>query len=110
MTAREGEAEHIGIWEHLHRFGHSCSANCTYLHIRGALAVFSLRPIAEAESLTVDLLGWQTDKRSQVLEEKLGLQCECPLCSWEWEHEFTRNSGELLYSFYQAQGWGQPGQ
>lgn len=34
------------------------------------------------------------------MKEKLGITCDCPFCKWNWDLDFDKNPGELLYSFY----------
>ena len=48
----------MGIWEKLYMFQHRCVANCTYLHIRGALVVFALTEIEPQTTLSIDFLNW----------------------------------------------------
>jgi hypothetical protein len=97
-----GKEEFIGVWSELYGFKHSCLANCTYLHVKGGLAVFALRRIAPGETLTLDFLNWETHSRSLLMNEKLGKKCNCAFCEWEWDYDFEA-TGELLYEFYKQE-------
>ena len=99
----------MGIWWELFRFKHVCLANCTYIHIHGALAVFTLRHIERGESLSIDFLNWQTKNRALMMKEKLGRTCSCSFCEWQ-NYDFN-DSVDLLYEFYRQESvtWIQAG-
>lgn len=101
VPAKEME-EWIGIWPELYGFKHNCLANCTYLHLKGGVAVFALRPIEEGEALTLDFLNYETQRRQVLMREKLGRSCSCTFCEWEWDYDFEA-TGELLYEFYRQE-------
>ena len=110
MKGGEGQ-ECLGIWQELYRFKQECMPNCTYVHIKGGLALFAVRDIEEGETLTIDFLNSQTQQRSAYMQEKLGVSCECPFCQWAWEEDREGRSAELLYAFYrQSEGeWTEEG-
>jgi hypothetical protein len=76
------KTEILGIWEKLYAFKHECLANCTYIHVKGALVVFALREIRRDEVLSIDFLNWETINRRNFMKEKLGRSCECSFCSF----------------------------
>jgi len=47
----------------MYYFRHKCLSNCTYLHIKGGLAVFAIRKIEKGEPLSIDFLTLQTKNR-----------------------------------------------
>ena len=50
-------------------------SNCAYIHIKGGLAVFAIRPIKEGESLTIDFMNWEAARRGTLMLEKMGVSC-----------------------------------
>jgi hypothetical protein len=89
----------LGIWEKLYAFKHECIANCTYIHVKGALVVFALKDIRRDEVLSIDFLNWETVNRRNFMKEKLGRTCECSFCGFEWEYYEQSATPEVLYQF-----------
>lgn len=54
----EIKKDYSGIWSELHHFKQECMSNCTYIHIKGGLALFAVKNIKPGEELTVDFLNW----------------------------------------------------
>ncbi len=38
---KPGNSFNVGIWPKMFRVGHMCNSNCTFIHFKGALAIFA---------------------------------------------------------------------